>query len=71
MFRWIDQVAAVTRLNLATLMERKGTSAAAVLGIAGVVAVLVGVLSIGQGFRAALATTGSPSTAIVLRGGAE
>ena len=32
MFRWIDQVAAITRVNLATLMDRKGSSAAAVLG---------------------------------------
>ena len=40
-------------------------------GIAGVVATLVGVLSIGQGFRRAMIATGSPDTALVLRSGAD
>ncbi len=68
---WLSQVAAVSLLNLRTLKERRGSSAVAVLGVAGVVAVFVAVLSMAEGFRATLATTGSPDTAIVMRGGTD
>ncbi|HEX9160790.1 MAG TPA: ABC transporter permease, partial [Thermoanaerobaculia bacterium] len=44
---------------------------AAMFGIAGVVAVLVGVLSIGQGFKKTMESTGAPDTAIVMRSGAD
>jgi putative ABC transport system permease protein len=67
---WLSQVAAVTVLNLRNLRERLGSSAVAVLGIAGVVGILVAVLSIAEGFRAALESSGSPEGAIVLRAGA-
>lgn len=70
-FHWVSQIAAVTRFSILTIPERKGSSAAAVVGIAGVVAVLVGVLSIAQGFRKTMTTVGAPDTAIVLRGGAD
>ncbi len=43
----------------------------AVVGIAGVVAVFVAVLSMAAGFRKTMATTGSPDTAIVMRSGAD
>ena len=39
--------------SILSIPERKGSAASAVFGIAGVVAVLVGVLSIGQGFKKA------------------
>ena len=68
---WFSQVLSVTKLSLQTILERKGASAAAAFGIAGVVAVLVGVLSIGQGFRQALMVSGSPDNAIVLRSGSD
>jgi putative ABC transport system permease protein len=48
-----------------------GSAAAAVFGIAGVVGVLVGVLSIGEGFRKTMMTGGSPDTVFVLRSGAD
>ena len=67
---WFSQVCSVTQLSLQTIPERKGSSAAAAFGIAGVVAVLVGVLSIAQGFRHALTAAGDPGTAIVMRSGA-
>ncbi|HEX2122581.1 MAG TPA: ABC transporter permease, partial [Thermoanaerobaculia bacterium] len=67
---WFAQVAALISFNLRTLPTRKGSATAAIFGIAGVVAVLVGVLSIGEGFRHAMTVAGSPDTAIVLRGGA-
>ncbi len=68
---WFSQTAAITLVSLQTLAERKGAAAAAAFGIAGVVAVLVGVLSIGQGFRAAMTSAGHADTAIVLRSGAD
>jgi len=67
--RWLRQVVAVTWFGLQTIPQRWGSSCAAIIGIAGVVAVLVGVLSIAQGFRAALETAGSDDMAIVLRSG--
>ena len=68
---WFSQVASVTRFGLLSLPQRRAAAAATVIGIAGVVAVLVGVLSIAAGFRRAMAASGSPDTAIVLRSGAD
>jgi putative ABC transport system permease protein len=69
--RWLSQIAALTIVNLRTLPERLGSSASAVFGIAGVVAVMVGVLSIAEGFRHAMKVSGKPDTAIILRSGAD
>ncbi len=66
---WISQILCVTAFNLRTLPARKGAAASAAIGIAGVVAVFVGVLSIAEGFRKAMTASGSPDTAIVLRSG--
>lgn len=71
MLRWLSQIAALTVFNLKTMAARRGSVLAALVGMAGVVAVLVGVLSIGQGFARAMAATGSPSRAIVLRSGSD
>ncbi len=67
--RWLSQVVAVTWFGMQTVPQRLGSSAAAVFGIAGVVGVLVGVLSIGQGFRSAMEIAGSDDMVIVLRSG--
>ena len=56
-------------MNLRNLPSRLGTSLVAVIGIGGVVAVLVSLLSMGEGFRAALDLSGSDDVAIILRGG--
>ena len=71
MSNWLAQVTALIEFNLRSLPRRKGSAFAAMVGIAGVVAVLVGVLSIGQGFRKTMESTGSPDTAIVMRSGAD
>jgi putative ABC transport system permease protein len=71
MFNWVSQVWTVSLLNLRSLGQRRGSSLATVFGVAGVVTVFVAVLSIAEGFRATLASTGSPSGAIVLRGGSD
>lgn len=66
----VAQIAAVTALNLSNIRERLTSSIVALVGIAGVVTVLIGVLSIGEGFRAVLDQSGASDVAIVLRGGA-
>src|SRR5262245_46024745 len=71
MFHWIGQTLAVTMLNLRTIPQRLGSSGVAIIGIAGVVVVLVSVLSIAAGFTAAMAEAGSPSRAMVMRSGAD
>ena len=69
--RWLSQTLAVASLSVRTIPQRASSSAVAVIGIAGVVIVFVAVLSIGEGFRAAMANAGSPSRAIVMRAGAD
>ncbi len=68
---FISQTLAVTMLNLRTIPQRLGSSGVAIIGIAGVVIVLVSVLSIAQGFSAAMEQTGSDSRALVMRSGAD
>jgi putative ABC transport system permease protein len=70
-FNFIRQTIAVTMLNLRTIPQRLGSSGVAIVGIAGVVIVLVSVLSIAQGFAAAMAASGSPVRALVMRSGAD
>lgn len=70
LLRWFQQVLSVTRFSVLTIPQRLGSSAAAALGIGGVVLVLVGVLSIARGFRHAMTVSGSEEVAIVLRSGA-
>ena len=71
MTNWFAQIAALIEFNLRTLPRRKGSALTAMVGIAGVVAVLVGVLSIGQGFSRVMESTGAPDSAIVMRSGAD
>src|SRR5438105_11717767 len=71
LIKWLSQVAAITRFGLLSLPQRNGSVAAAVIGVAGVVAVLVGVFSMGMGFRKAMTISGSPDIALVLRSGAD
>ncbi|MDM8007708.1 MAG: ABC transporter permease [Phycisphaerae bacterium] len=71
MINWISQVWSVAIFNLCTVPQRKGAAITTAVGIAGVVAVLVGVLSIAEGFRAAMAISGPDDVAIVIRSGAD
>jgi putative ABC transport system permease protein len=71
MFRWISQTVAVTLLSIRTIPRRASSSGVAMAGITGVVIVFVAVLSIGEGFKAAMTEAGSPSRAIVMRAGAD
>jgi putative ABC transport system permease protein len=67
----LSQIVAVTGVNLRSIRERAGSSAVAIIGIAGVVVVFVSVLSIAEGFRAAMAKAGDPQRIIVLRSGSD
>ncbi len=69
--RFLAQILTMVVLTLRTVPQRAGSSLVAVTGVAGVVVVFVAVLSIAEGFRAALAGAGSPDTAIVMRGGSD
>lgn len=66
----LQQIAAVTSTNLRNMSQRATSSIVALVGIAGVVMVLIGVLSIAEGFRAVLTQSGAEDVAIVLRNGA-
>lgn len=66
---WLSQVLAVSWLNLRSLRQRLGSSIVAVIGIGGVVAILVAVLSISEGFRKTVVGSGSTDTVIILRSG--
>jgi putative ABC transport system permease protein len=68
---FLKQTIAVTMVNLRTIPHRLGSSAVAAIGIAGVVIVLVSVLSIAQGFAYAMSAAGSPVRAMVMRSGAD
>jgi len=67
---WIVQIGAVAVLNLRTIPQRLGSSAVAVVGIAGVVVVFVAVLSMAEGLLAAMRSAGAPDRALVMRSGA-
>lgn len=67
---WLKQLVSVSAMNIRNLRYRLDSSLVAVIGFAGVVLVVVAILSIRAGFQATLAVTGSPDVAIVLRGGA-
>src|SRR5512138_456500 len=71
MLNWFSQIISVTLLNLYTIPQRAGSSIAGAVGIAGVTAVFVSVLSIAEGFRAAMTISGPDDVAIVLRSSAD
>src|ERR1044072_3956731 len=64
------QIAAITAMNLRNVAERTASTVVALVSIAGVVIVLIGVLSIAAGFRAVLDQAGQKDVALVLRSGA-
>src|SRR6476660_7309980 len=68
---WLKQTIAVLMVNLRTIPSRLGSSAVAIIGIAGVVIVFVSVLSISAGFSAAMKGSGSPNRALIMRSGVD
>ena len=57
--------------NVRSVVQRPMSTALTALGVGLVVAVFIGMLALANGFRAALARTGSENNAIVLRKGAD
>ena len=66
MFR---QTCNITAMNLRSVLCRKGSSSIIVVGIAGVVAVVVGLLSMSEGIASALQETSHPDRVLVMRSG--
>jgi putative ABC transport system permease protein len=66
----VAQIIAVTALNLRALTQRRGNSLVIVLGTAGVVAVLISVLSMTSGFRRTVEAGGQPDRVVVQTRGA-
>ncbi len=62
------QAGSVTQVGISTLRQRFGASSVVVVGIAGVVAVLVAMLAMAEGYGETLSKSGSEDTAIVMRG---
>jgi len=67
---WLLQVFAVTKFGLLSIPQRLGSVLASLVGIAGVVGVLVSILSMATGFRKTMTGADSPDSVIVLRSGA-
>ena len=65
----LQQIGAVTAMNVRTIPQRLGVSLVIVAGIAGVVGVLVAMLAMATGFERTLASTGRYDRVIVLRVG--
>ncbi len=67
----LSQITAVTGVNLRSIRQRLGSSTVAIVGIAGVVVVFLGVLSIAEGFKKAMVQVGDPQTIMVMRAGSD
>jgi len=66
----LNQIAAITLLNLRNLPRRMGSSLVAIVGVAAVVLVFAAVLSMARGFERTMISAGSDDTAIIMRSGA-
>lgn len=67
----LSQIIAVTSVTLRSMNQRLGSSIVAIVGIAGVVIVFTAVLSIAEGFKAAMTEKGDPLRVLILRSGAD
>jgi len=65
----LRQIREITWMNLQSVPQRWGASLVVIVGIAGVVAVLVAMLSMSAGLQKTLSSTGRLDRAIVLRAG--
>jgi putative ABC transport system permease protein len=71
MARTLEQIAAVTAMNLRSLPQRAWTSVATIVAVALVTGVLLAFLAMAHGFQATVAGTGAPDVVIALRKGSE
>jgi putative ABC transport system permease protein len=68
--RFLNQILAVTKLNILNMPRRVATSLVAIVGVMAVVLVFAAVLSMAKGFERTMVAAGSDNVAIVLRSGA-
>lgn len=67
--RFLQQIIAVTWLNILNLPQRIASSTVAIIGVAAVVLVFAAVLSMAKGFERTMVLAGSDDTAIITRAG--
>lgn len=67
----VNQIVAITLMNLRSIPGRLGASFVICIGIAGVVAVLITVLAMATGLERTVSSTGQADRAIVMRTGAQ
>jgi putative ABC transport system permease protein len=67
---WLTQIFIISAMNLRNIPQRWGTSSVAIFGVACVVGVFIGVLSMATGFQRTMSNAGSPNTVILMRTGA-
>ena len=65
----LSQIYEITLMNLRNIPSRLGSSSVIVVGIAGVVGVLLGLLSMAVGFNNSLQSAGQADRAIIMRAG--
>ena len=61
----------ITAMNLRNVLSRKGSSSIIVVGIAGVVAVVVALLSMSEGIKSALTDASHPDRVLIMRTGTQ
>jgi putative ABC transport system permease protein len=66
---YLKQIVSVTVMNLKSMPQRLAASLVAIIGVAAVVGVFAGVLSMASGFEKTMLAAGSQTTAIVIRAG--
>jgi putative ABC transport system permease protein len=67
---WLSQIITISWMNIRNVPQRWGTSSVAVFGVACVVGVFIGVLSMATGFQRTMSSAGSPNTVVIMRAGA-
>lgn len=65
----LTQIREIVVMNLQSIPQRLGASLVVVVGIAGVVGVMVALLSMSQGLGKTLGSTGRPDRVVITRGG--
>lgn len=68
-FNWLAQIFTVTLMNLRNISQRLGTSSVAIFGVACVVGVFIGVLSMATGFQRTMTNSISPDMVMIMRAG--
>ena len=66
---WLNQIVSITLMNLRSIPQRLAASLVATIGVAAVVGVFAGVLSMASGFEKTMVAAGSEQAAVLLRAG--